>query len=319
MRYRENTNNDYGRNRDGYRGGGWDRDRNYHGLQSGWNHGRGRGGTWRHSQEEERRRQEERRHQNRNGGSGGHHRPQTHKNQRVKHTHNKVDRKEDFSKKPASTFLDTKNSSQHQDEMEYSKEHKDLHTTKRDRESAMEVEEAGSVDKEEQSFEKKAKIDIASANAKFEAVYKDSWWNNPLDTKIISQLSPGMDYQIMDDMIRLDDGTPLLTKESWMKKKVDAAKRALKDIKAYVASIRQEDSDSDDSMDYPYGDKMLRRDIDANDMYSSSELESFITNLPYNIIFDSGFLVPGVHPDDEKHCYCPCSKHMVSSLADFVR
>ena len=331
MSYRDNNNNGYGRNRDGYRGGGsWGRDRNYHGSQSGWNDGRNRGrgggGTWRHSQEEERRRQEERRHQDRYYGSGGHYRPQNQRAERVKHEHNKEDRKEDSSNKPPSSSIpDTTSASQHQDEMKSSKGHnEDPHKTKRERESAMEIEMAGSVVKvEEQSIEKKAKIDVASTNSKIAAVNKDSWWDTPLDTKIISQLSPGMDYQITDDMIRLKEGTPLLTREVWMEKKIYAANRSLADIKAYVDSIRSsydsEDSDSDDSMDYRYGDKSLGRDIYDNDVYSPTELESFITALPYNIIFDSGFLVPGVHPDDEKHCYCPCSKHMVSSLADFIR
>ncbi len=309
MSYRDNSKYSYGQNRDGYRrGGGRDSDRNYYGSQSGWNHdsrnrgrGRGRGGTSRHSGEEERRRQYERRHQDRDYGSSGHYRP---KNQRIKRTRHEYNdggyNNEDSSNKAANTITKMTNVPRYQDEMKRSNEHhKDLHAIKKEREYAMEVEETGSVVKEVQSI-------------------KDSWLVTPLDTKIVSQLSDGMAYQIVDDMKQLKEGTPLVNKEEWMEKKVKAAKRALADIKASFASP-DSDSDSDSDSDYPYGDKALGGDRYVDDMYSASALESFISHLPYNIIFDSGFLVPGVHPDDENHCYCPCSKLMVSYLADFVK
>lgn len=37
------------------------------------------------------------------------------------------------------------------------------------------------------------------------------------------------------------------------------------------------------------------------------EVKKFFDALPYNVVFLVGFDVLGIYPEDEKHCYCPCS------------
>jgi Zn ribbon nucleic-acid-binding protein len=48
----------------------------------------------------------------------------------------------------------------------------------------------------------------------------------------------------------------------------------------------------------------------TNLAYPRSTIEKFIDSLRYNLIFNVGFDVNGIHPDDEKSCVCPCSKTM---------
>ena len=189
--------------------------------------------------------------------------------------------------------------------------------SKRDREP-MEIEMMESPVKKEEPIEKKAKLDGGgeedTTRTNTKEINKETWSRVPLMDKIVSQLSPGMDFHITDDMIQLEEGTPMIKKNKWMEKKLAAAAKALESINEHVAEIREEiheDSDYSDS-DGIECDKMFTCDKYANDMYSPSELEAFVHALPFNIIFDAGFLVPGIHPDDEKHCYCPCAKHMVS-------
>jgi hypothetical protein len=48
----------------------------------------------------------------------------------------------------------------------------------------------------------------------------------------------------------------------------------------------------------------------ANLAYPRSTIEKFIDSLRFNLIFNVGFDVKGIHPDDEVSCFCPCSKTM---------
>ena len=44
--------------------------------------------------------------------------------------------------------------------------------------------------------------------------------------------------------------------------------------------------------------------------YSPTQMNQFFDSLKYNLLFNVGFDLKGIHPDDEKNCYCPCSKSM---------
>ncbi len=140
------------------------------------------------------------------------------------------------------------------------------------------------------------------------------WWETKFIDKIKSQIVNFMELHIMNEM---EEHTILMDKVQWLEKKKAAAKATWKDIKEILdknkKSVNYDEQYESDSCgsDAPYNDRNIY-DPNANDMYQSHELESFIKYLPYNVVFDAGFLVKGVHPDDEKHCYCPCGRHMVS-------
>ena len=51
--------------------------------------------------------------------------------------------------------------------------------------------------------------------------------------------------------------------------------------------------------------------------YTRVEIERFIDALRYNLIFNIGFDVMGIHPDDEKSCLCPCCKNMIKWRQNF--
>ena len=137
---------------------------------------------------------------------------------------------------------------------------------------------------------------------------KKTWATTPLMDKLKSQY-PGdiQDFHIRNDMKEDID--------SWMEKKIDAADKALESINEYIAAARKtyEDSDSDDGIETNMFDGAMidGKIIHSEDPYSPSEMEEFVTALPYNILFDSGFMMMGVHENDENYCYCPCSKKMV--------
>lgn len=140
------------------------------------------------------------------------------------------------------------------------------------------------------------------------------WWERPVRNKIKSLLVPGIDYHVVEDMERLNDGTLVYDKEVWMEKKIEAAKATVEDMKQEIEHRRNEsDNDSDDS-DEIEENMWKGYDDTKKDMYPEKKVEAFVNALPYNVIFDSGFLVPANDLGDEKHCYCPCSKYMVRSV-----
>ena len=51
--------------------------------------------------------------------------------------------------------------------------------------------------------------------------------------------------------------------------------------------------------------------------YTRETIERFIDALRYNLIFNVGFDVMGLHPDDEKSCLCPCCKNMMNWRENF--
>ena len=202
----------------------------------------------------------------------------------------------------------------------------------------MEIDQAETNHESDGPMEKRAKLSNGQASEQGTTVTQststvsimdvETWSKIPLTQRIREQMVPEMDFQIRQDIERMKGGTHFLNETKWMKQKVDAAASALESIQTYVASLRPDkpkmnaplhsdcDSmDDDDSEDghYMYGDRSLEFDPYAKDMYRPKALEKFVRALPFNAIFDAGFIVPGIHPDDEKHCYCPCSKHMVSS------
>ena len=155
----------------------------------------------------------------------------------------------------------------------------------------------------------------------------EAWSKKNLTQRIKEQMVGGMDFHIRRDIERMKGGTHFLNETQWMKQKVDAAALALESIQTHVVALRPktpkehvplhsdcDSMDDDDSADghFMYGDRTLEFKPHGKDKYHPKALEKFVRALPFNVIFDAGFIVPGIHPDDEKHCYCPCSKHMVS-------
>lgn len=51
--------------------------------------------------------------------------------------------------------------------------------------------------------------------------------------------------------------------------------------------------------------------------YTRNTIEKFMDSLRFNLIFDVGFSVQGHNPDDEKSCFCPCSKIMKKWRSNF--
>ena len=51
--------------------------------------------------------------------------------------------------------------------------------------------------------------------------------------------------------------------------------------------------------------------------YTKETIVRFIDALRYNLIFNVGFDVMGIHPDDEKSCLCPCCKNMIKWRQNF--
>eukprot|EP00979_Chaetoceros_neogracilis_P007169 scaffold1501_cov293-Chaetoceros_neogracile.AAC.2 len=133
-------------------------------------------------------------------------------------------------------------------------------------------------------------------------INKANWNLASLDEKLMSQYP----HDIVDLRIRH------LIKEDpfdWMQKKITASKQALDKINAEIEvldSNRNEAySDSEDSFQPAYHEPAK-----ASGTASPAGLEDFVSSLPYCILLDQGFLMWGIHPDDEKYCFCPCSKMM---------
>jgi len=60
--------------------------------------------------------------------------------------------------------------------------------------------------------------------------------------------------------------------------------------------------------DGPYSNKRRKCEL----KYSTKEVSLFFNSLIKNEVFDMGFRVWGLCPDDDTNCWCPCGKHMVA-------
>ena len=69
-----------------------------------------------------------------------------------------------------------------------------------------------------------------------------------------------------------------------------------------------DDFDIDDGAPYSSFSSSKRRKIES--MYSEKEVMHFFKSLINNVVFDMGFKVYGLHPNDERNCWCPMGKHM---------
>lgn len=92
-------------------------------------------------------------------------------------------------------------------------------------------------------------------------------------------------------------------------KKNEAAKFAAKMAYEKMRAWYDDDDDSDDSErfsseseDEYYSHKQSRYP------YRESDLKSFFQDLCYNHVFDLGFRVSGFNINDDKNCWCPCSR-----------
>ena len=182
----------------------------------------------------------------------------------------------------------------------------------------MEIDQAETNHESDGPIEKRAKLSNGQASEQGTTVTHsavnimdvEAWSKIPLTQRIKEQMVPEMDFQIRQDIERMKGGTHSLNETKWMKQKLDAAASALESIQHQLDALRP---------DKPKEYAPLHSDCDSMDdddsedghyMYHPKALETFVRALPFNAIFDAGFIVPGIHPDDEKHCYCPCSKHI---------
>jgi len=98
-----------------------------------------------------------------------------------------------------------------------------------------------------------------------------------------------------------------------------AIKEVLMEQKRRIACRVQESSDSegpgqeeadddypwDDDDDSPYAPQKKRTKGDPEYPFSESEVANFFNSLRKNIVFDMGFRVTGLQPDELNNCWCP--------------
>ena len=80
------------------------------------------------------------------------------------------------------------------------------------------------------------------------------------------------------------------------------------------------DSESEDSYMQdvvPLGTGVAGSAVSSTLPYSRATVEKFIDSLQYNLIFNVGFDIIVTNPDDEKSCFCPCSRYMTRWRENF--
>ena len=105
--------------------------------------------------------------------------------------------------------------------------------------------------------------------------------------------------------------------EHWAKRKRDAAEIAVQkvmdvmehDAIAIASSENMNRHGSEATTVASYGIPKLP--------YYKATVEKFIGALRYNLIFTASFDISVTNPDDEKNCYCPCSKYMTQWRKNF--
>ena len=136
-------------------------------------------------------------------------------------------------------------------------------------------------------------------------INETNWASATLYEKLRSQYPRDIMNLHIRDQIKDDD-------KHWMAKKLAAALYSLERIRGEIRDMNEkrnmEPSDSEDSDERPYHDHgMYGNKVDS----SPPGISNFVSALPYCILLDQGFKMWGAHPDDQKYCFCPCSKQMV--------
>jgi len=140
-------------------------------------------------------------------------------------------------------------------------------------------------------------------------INETNWASATLEEKLRSQYPRDIMNLHIRDQIK-DDKTNL------MEKKIAAALYSLERIRGEIRDMNErrneEPSDSEDSDEVPYHG-VYGNKVDL----SPPGISNFISALPYCILLDQGFKMWGAHPDDQKYCFCPCSKQMVKWRNNF--
>lgn len=131
-------------------------------------------------------------------------------------------------------------------------------------------------------------------------VTRENWEKVSLAQKLLSE-SP---FETVDLNLADEIRVPKL----WLDKKFKAVEDTVEEMKALI------ERDNDRYYD-PYDSERSEESVIVGNNYGSCDrtppgFYKFVRTLPYSILFDAGFLVVGVHADDEKNCLCPCSLRM---------
>ncbi len=122
--------------------------------------------------------------------------------------------------------------------------------------------------------------------------------------------------------------------EQWSQKKRGAATYAAEKVielmiedqrRAIITTTSSSDNgrnttityESEDSEDSYMKDVCADNSPTANLPYHQDFVEKFFDALRYNLLFNIGFDVDGINPDDERSCFCPCSKSMLKWRKNF--
>lgn len=131
-------------------------------------------------------------------------------------------------------------------------------------------------------------------------VTKENWGQTSSAQKLLSE-SP---FETVD----LELAAQLNVPEEWEDRKIKMAEETMVEMKALI------ERDNDKYYD-PYDSERSEESVIVGNNYGSCDrtppgFYQFVKALPYSILIDAGFLVVGVHADDEKNCFCPCSLRM---------
>ena len=140
-------------------------------------------------------------------------------------------------------------------------------------------------------------------------INETNWASATLEEKLRSQYPRDIMNLHIRDQIKDD-------KKNLMEQKIAAASYSLERIRGEIRDMNEkrndEPSDSEDSDEVPYHG-VYGNKVDL----SPPGISNFISALPYCILLDQGFKMWGAHPDDQKYCFCPCSKQMVKWRKNF--
>eukprot|EP00551_Chaetoceros_affinis_P008906 CAMPEP_0203668946 /NCGR_PEP_ID=MMETSP0090-20130426/5430_1 /ASSEMBLY_ACC=CAM_ASM_001088 /TAXON_ID=426623 /ORGANISM="Chaetoceros affinis, Strain CCMP159" /LENGTH=945 /DNA_ID=CAMNT_0050533503 /DNA_START=144 /DNA_END=2981 /DNA_ORIENTATION=- len=153
---------------------------------------------------------------------------------------------------------------------------------------------------------------------RLKGVNKDTWDQFTFDEKIESQYEDGpyCDFYLKQQMREDSD--------DWIQKKQEAAEATVNQL---MEEMNRDAAPLDNQSEYESdsGDSYMQDVVPAGQgstgardlPYPRSTIENFIDSLQYNLIFNVGFDLVVVNPDDEKSCKCPCSKYMTKWRENF--
>jgi len=158
-------------------------------------------------------------------------------------------------------------------------------------------------------LKKKSRIGYETINEANETINKTNWASATLEEKLRSQYSGDIMNLHIRDLIEDDE-------KFLMEKKIAAATYSLQKINGEIEAMNEkrneEPTDSEDSYERPYHG-VYGNKVDL----SPPGISSFVSSLPYCILFDQGFKMRGAHADDLKYNFCPCSRQMVKWRKNF--